>query len=121
VQRKKAFRLKSEAEDFAGSLRQDLRTGSYVPPDAGKVLIVDWAARWLDAQGHVKPSTLARTRGVVATHILPRWGRVALSAVTFADVQGWVSKLVRDGAAPRSVAKVCGVFRQILGWAVQDG
>jgi site-specific recombinase XerC len=47
--------------------------------------------------------------------------RVALSAFTFADVQGWVSKLVRDGAAPRSVAKVCGVFRQILGWAVQDG
>jgi integrase len=121
VQRKKAFRLKSEAEDFAGSLRQDLRTGSYVPPDAGKILIADWAARWLDAQGHVKPSTLARTRGVVATHILPRWGRVALSAVTFADVQGWVSKLVRDGAAPRAVAKVCGVFRQILGWAAQDG
>ena len=43
------------------------------------------------------------------------------SRLTFADVQGWVSKLVRNGAAPRSVAKVCGVFRQIRGWAVQDG
>jgi hypothetical protein len=68
------------------------------------------------AQGPIAP-----TRGVVATHILPRWGRVVLSAVTFADGQGWVSKLVRDGPSPRSMAKMHGAFRLILGWAVQHG
>ena len=120
VQRKKAFRLKSEAEDFAGTLRHELRSGSYVPPEAGKILVAEWADRWLDAQGHVKPSTLDRTRGVVLTHILPRWGRVALCAVTFTDVQSWVTALTREGSAPRTVAKVCGVFRQIMEWAVQD-
>ncbi len=49
VQRKKAFRLKSEAEDFAGTLRRDLRSGSYVSPDAGKILVAEWADRWLAA------------------------------------------------------------------------
>lgn len=77
-QRKKSFHRKADAEDYAGSLRSDLRTGSYVSPDAGKVLVEEWARRWLDAQAHVKPSTLERTRGVVENHIIPRWGRVAV-------------------------------------------
>ena len=121
VQRKKSFRLKAEAEDYAGALRQDMRTGSYVAPDAGKLLVEEWARRWLDAQAHVKDSTLDRTRGVVDNHIIPRWGRVALSSVTFAEVQGWVAELVRSGTKPRTIAKVHGVFRQMLGWAVNDG
>lgn len=121
VQRKKSFRLKEDAEDYAGTVRQDMRTGSYVAPDAGKILVEEWARRWLDAQAHVKASTLDRTRGIVDNHIVPKWGRVALSSVTFADVQGWVASLTRAGTAPRTIAKVHGVFRQMLGWAVKDG
>lgn len=121
VQRKKSFHRKADAEDYAGSVRQDMRTGSYVAPDAGKLLIDEWARRWLDAQKHVKLPTLDRSRGAVEKHIIPRWGRVTLASVTFADVQGWVASLVRGGASPRSVAKIHGVFRQMLGWTVRDG
>lgn len=121
TQRKKAFRLKADAEDFAGTVRQDMRAGSYIAPDAGKILVEEWARRWLDAQGHLKESTLARTRGVVDKHIVPRWGRIPLAGVTYSDVQTWVAQLARMGTAPRSVAKIHGVLRQMLAWAVRDG
>ncbi|ODU02485.1 MAG: integrase [Pseudonocardia sp. SCN 72-86] len=121
AQRKKSFRLKADAEDFAGSVRQDLRTGSYIAPDAGKVLGEEWARRWLAAQGHLKESTRERTRGVVENYVIPRWGRTPLAAVTYADVQTWVTQLGREGSSPRSVAKIHGVLRQLLDWAVKDG
>lgn len=121
VQRKKSFRLKADAEDYAGSMRQNMRSGSYIAPDAGKVAIEEWARRWLAAQSHVKPSTLERTRIVVENQIIPRWGRMVLAAVTYAEVQSWVAELAGRGAAPRSIAKIHGIFRQMLGWAVKDG
>lgn len=121
VQRKKSFRLKADAEDYAGTVRQDIRSGSYVPPDAGKILVEEWARRWTEAQGHLKESTRSRNAGVVDNYVVPRWGRTALSGVTFADVQTWVTELTRAGTAPRTVAKILGVFRQMLTWAVRDG
>ncbi|MEN3298155.1 MAG: hypothetical protein V7633_213 [Pseudonocardia sp.] len=86
-----------------------------------KVLIGEWARRWLDAQAHLKESAFSRTRGVVENYVIPRWGTTPLAGVTYADVQTWVSQLSRQGMAPRSVAKVHGVLRQMLDWAVKDG
>lgn len=118
-QRKKSFKRKAEAENFAASLEHGLRSGSYIAPDAGRVRVGEWAQRWLDAQRHLAPSTVERYRGVVRTHIVPRWGNVYLSSVTHADVQAWVSGLV-DHLAATSVAKVHRVFSLMMAWAVRD-
>ncbi|MGD9990477.1 tyrosine-type recombinase/integrase [Pseudonocardia sp.] len=36
-------------------------------------------------------------------------------------MQTWVTQLGREGSSPRSVAKIHGVLRQLLDWAVKDG
>lgn len=121
AQRKKSFVRKSDAEDYASEIRQGMRTGSYVAPDAGRMVIDDWARRWLDAQGHLRESTFDRTRGVVENYVVPRWGGTPLSSVTHADVHTWIAELGRSGASARSVVKVHGIFRLIMAWAVKDG
>jgi integrase len=118
-QRKKSFRRKADAESFAASLEHGLRSGSYIAPDAGRVLVGDWAARWLEAQGHLAASTADRYRIAIETHIVPRWGSTRLASVTHADVQSWVSGLSREWSA-WSVTKVHRVFSQIMAWAVRD-
>ncbi|WP_026452946.1 tyrosine-type recombinase/integrase [Saccharomonospora iraqiensis] len=118
-QRKKSFKRKAEAESYAASLEHGLRSGSYIAPDAGRVSVGEWATRWLDGQAHLAPSTLARYRDVIETHIVPRWGSVHLSSITHADVQTWISGLV-GRLASTSVAKVHRVFSLMLAWAVRD-
>lgn len=119
VQRKKAFKRKSDAEGFAASVEHDMRSGSYIDPAAGRLLVGEWAVQWLAAQGHLTPSTFDRYRGTVENYIVPRWGTTTLAAVRHAEVQAWVTKLGSD-LSPSSVDKVHRVFSLIMAWAVTD-
>ncbi|MCD2193145.1 hypothetical protein LQ327_07060 [Actinomycetospora endophytica] len=105
VQRKKAFKKKTDAEGFAASVEHDMRSGSYIDPAAGRVLVGEWAVQWLAAQGHLTPSTFDRYRGAVENYIVPRWGTTALGSVRHAEVQAWVAKLGAD-LSPSSIMKV---------------
>jgi hypothetical protein len=118
-QRKKSFARKADAERFATTVGHELQSGSYIAPEAGRVLVGEWASRWLAAQGHLAASTADRYRIAIATHIAPRWATVNLSAVTHADVQHWISDLARVWSGA-SVIKVHRVFSQIMAWAVRD-
>ncbi len=116
-QRKKSFKRKKEAENYATSVEHGKLTGSYIDPGAGKIKVSDWSLQWLAAQVHIKPTTLDRTEGVLRKHILPKWGRVQLSDVKHEDVQSWVNDL-SVALSPNSVAKVHRVFSLVLAWAV---
>lgn len=120
TQRKKSFHRKADAEQYATTVEHGMMSGTYVSPDAGKITVKEWADRWLQAQGHLARSTFARYEIAINRHIVPKWGRVRLSAVKHADVQTWVSGLAGEWSAA-SVVKVHRVFSQILAWAVRDG
>ncbi|PKW13490.1 tyrosine-type recombinase/integrase [Saccharopolyspora spinosa] len=118
-QRKKSFRRKVDAEQYATTIEHGLLSGTYIAPDAGKIMVEEWATKWLDAQAHVKPTTLNRSAGIVRTHILPTWGKFRLSDITHAAVQSWVGELSR-ALSPASVAKVHRVLSLILAWGVRN-
>jgi hypothetical protein len=48
---------------------------------------------WLAGKINLKPTSRARYADVLKTHVLPRWGNVALIQVTHGDVQAWLSEL----------------------------
>lgn len=119
AQRKKSFHRKRDAEDYAASVGHDMRSGSYVDPAAGRITVGEWADQWVTTLAHLKESSRVRTVGVVERYVQPRWGTTALSAITHAEVQRWVSGL-SGTLSPRSVRLVHGTFRQLLAWAVRD-
>jgi len=75
---------------------------------------------WLAGKINLKPTSRARYADVLKTHVLPRWGNVALIRVTHGDVQAWLSELSDRGLAGASVRKAQGVLSGILGLAVRD-
>lgn len=87
----------------------------------GKVLIGDYAKVWSAGLSHLKESTAQRYRGIVRTHVEPRWGTYRLSSVATSDVAAWVGELCAGGPSASTVRHIHQVFSLIMAMAVQDG
>jgi hypothetical protein len=59
-QRNKTFSRKTDAERFLAGVENSKATGAYVDPALAKVMVGDWADRWLAGQAHLKPTTHER-------------------------------------------------------------
>ncbi len=120
AQRNKTFRRKLDAERFLASVESAKNTGTFVDPALARLTVGEWAARWLEGQAHLKPTTRQRYAGIVSKHIQPAWGHVRLSDVSHADVQAWVAGL-SETQSPASVRKIHRVLSLILDMAIKDG
>lgn len=110
------FRRKVDAQRWLDEVTTSKLTGTYVDPRAGRATVGELAEAWMASMTSWEPSTRARNGSILAHHILPRWGMVAVSAVTFEDVQTWVSGLAGAGG---TVRKNAGVLASILDFAVR--
>jgi integrase len=82
------------------------------------VLLRDYAERWA-AGRTVEASTDERTRSILRTHVLPRWGDWPLARIDHLSVQQWVRDLA-DTRAPATVKKALGVLSLVLASAVRS-
>ena len=118
VQRTKTFDRKKDATDFLTTVESSKLTGGFVDPARAKLTVGAWGTNWLSSRTHLAPKTRERYEGIVSAHIAPRWGNVALSRITHAEIQSWLAGL---DLAPASVRKVHRVLSMILADAVKDG
>jgi integrase len=106
-----------DAERFRTGVEHSKDVGTYMDPGRSKITVKAWTTQCLAAQTHLKPSTLARYRGIVDAHIVPRCGGTNLYQVSHADVQKWISSI---GLAPATVRYVHRVFSLLMELAVRD-
>jgi integrase len=111
--KRKYVYAKTEAEAVAkwDDLRRRLQLG--VDLSAPPRTVAAWLDEWLgDIKAHdgTRPSTLARYRQVIRTHLVPGLGRVKLDRLTPRDVERFRGNL-RGGVAPATVVTVHGVLR----------
>jgi integrase len=119
MRKSKTFDRKVDAQRFQRQVETSIRdTNSYIDPSRSKITCRAFADKWLNTQGHLKPSTLARYQGIVAKWIKPRWGSTPLNKITHADVAEWVSDIRLSAASVRYVHRVMFL---ILELAVRDG
>jgi integrase len=114
------FDRKIDAQRWLDSVTTAVQTGLYIDPNKGKVTAGEWAARWLDGQAHLKPSTRERYAGILREHVLPHWRDRRLAEISHADVQAWITRLATT-RSPATVRKVHRVFSLLLKAAVKDG
>ena len=119
AQRNKTFTRKIDAERFLATVETSKITGSFADPALGRLTVAEWSTRWLEAQGHLKPSTRERYAGILREHVLPRWGRVRLADVRPSEVQRWVGDLAQR-RSPSSARKAHRVLSLVLALAVRD-
>ncbi len=61
----------------------------------------------------------ARLAALLSVHVLPRWRNVAVSSITTADVEAWVSQLTAGGLSASRTRQAYLVLRGVLDTAVK--
>jgi integrase len=115
------FPRKVDAERWEAASRSAITRGDWTDPARAKVTVGIWAAQWLEAQVQLKPTTRARHGVALRRQVLPTWGNMPLSAISYAEVSAWVQRLTASGLAPATVRYAHRVFSMIMGHAVRDG
>ena len=101
TQRAQLFDTKKDAEAFAAELEDDIRQSRYTDPSLKKRTFAEAAETWLASKHRLKESSRRRYTRELDNYVLPRWGSVALEAISREDIDRWVSDL-REGTAPYS-------------------
>jgi integrase len=121
-ERSKHFTRKIDAERWLAGIEVAKARSEWLDPALSRITVGMWCTEhWLPAQQQLKPTTRVRYEGEVTNHIVPTWGRVALSEVTPADVAAWIGQLSTSGLSAASVRYTHRVLSLALAYAVLDG
>jgi len=120
-QHEKRFPRKVDAQRWLDEAASAMVTQTWTAPARGRVTVAEWAARWLDSQTGIKPSTPYRYGTLLRAPVLPAWGDYRLADVNHADVATWVARVRTQGSAPGTVRQAHRVFSLLLELAVRDG
>lgn len=118
AQRSKAFPTKREATRFLAEVETSMNRGHYVDPHSGRIKLAEYADTWLSGRNS-EITTSSRTDSIMRTHVLPRWGKVALVKIDHSSVQRWVTELAGQ-RSPATVRKCYHTLSAIMRLAVRD-
>ena len=113
-ERTKRFDRKVDAERWLDTNGSDIARGSWIDPGAGRITVGAYANRWLDGWTDLRPTTVAKYRGLLDRHIIRHLGSKQMGRLTASDVRGWHAELTvvipqprqgLTGSSPPSVAR----------------
>lgn len=107
-----------DAQRVASDLEREVELG--VSAGAGRSSLSGYLhQRWLPhVRLHKRPGTHARYAGIVARHIVPEAGHLAMRRVSPADVQRLCDAAIEQGFAPATVHLIHAVIHKALAQAV---
>ncbi len=114
------FERKKDASDWLATKRTEIMEGEWRAPEAGRVPFGVYARTWLDERPNLSPTTYDRYESALRLHLLPTFGKLALSDITEARVRQWRSARLAAGIGAPTVAKSYRLLRAILNTAVDD-
>src|SRR5207244_3948034 len=79
--RTKTFRRKVDATTFLRTIDTDVIRGDYIDPNAGRVTLREFGARWWASSVNLRPSTLARNDATDRNQVLPTLRDVPLQGI----------------------------------------
>jgi integrase len=118
-ERAKTFRRKVDAEQHLVSVEDAKLRGAYVDPQAGKVLLGEWAERWYQTTAALKPSTQHDYRALLDHQVLPAFRDVPLSGLDTLAVREWLADLIAGGLSAKRARKAHQILSQLLDRAVE--
>lgn len=86
----------------------------WVDPKHKKLTVEQWSKQWLE----LKRGANTKAKSFMRSRIVPYWGPWVMSTVTPQAVQTWVNSLQAEGLSPATVRALYGMFKQMLGRAV---
>jgi len=119
-ERARHFDRKADAERWVAASTASIARGDWVDPAKARVTVDEWSQVWLATKAHLRPRTREKYESALRVWVIPRWGRVPLSAITHADLVRWIAEIHTD-RSPAHTRHTLTVVSQILKLAVRDG
>jgi integrase len=120
-ERVRTFARATDARRFLVEVEDSKLRGAYVPPEAGRVGLAEWAERWYRTTAGLKPGTRRTYRQLLDNQVLPHFGTATLAGIDALAVREWVAALVEGGLSPSRVRNAHQVLSQVLAAAVEGG
>jgi hypothetical protein len=117
----KVFARKADAQRFLTEMENSKLKGTWTDPALGRVLFKEWLAEWWTTTTNLRPTTRARDEMLLRRYAVPRFGDLALAAISQRDVRAWVAELSTRGLAPATVVKAYQLLGKVMGAAVDAG
>ena len=73
----------------------------------------EWQAKRLQ---FLKPSTQYGAPKLIANHLTPFFGRMAIAGIKTGNINEWIAKLTVEGLSPKSIHNAWKLFRAIVNW-----
>jgi len=118
------YLTKADANAHLSGVEDRIRRGDWIDPEAGRVLVREYAEKWRANQAH-RPSTAAQIETNLRRHIYPKIGERPIALIRRSDVQTLVKELSttdgeRKALAPATVEVVYTWVSTIFSSAVSD-
>lgn len=117
----RVFDRKVDAVAWEQDQFRKLRSGEWIDPRRGRVLLDDLAREWLASRTTVKRRTRETDQAAWRNYIGPAFGSRPLVSITSADVSAWMASLMRRGLSRFTVTRALTSLRSLLAYAVADG
>jgi integrase len=114
------FATETDANVWLTVTEAEIVRGNWIDPDAGRIPLGEYAARWIAERPGLAPRTTALYEGLLRLHIEPTLGAVELVDLTPGRVRAWRSDLLESGVGETTVAKCYRLLRSVLNTAVDD-
>ena len=115
------FATKTEAEQWLTLKEAELLEGDWIDPDAGEILISDYAATWIEERPGLRPKSVKNYRSLLRCQVAPYLATVTVGELTLARVRRWRKKLLDSGTSEITTAKAYRFLRAVMNTAVDDG
>lgn len=103
------------------SVRKQLASGGN--PALGRRSFKQYADEFV-AMIEADPAKVRRQRAMLSNlriHIIPRWGKMPLNAVTTKEIERWIGELAQSHLKPSSVRNVYATLSSFMTWAMREG
>jgi integrase len=118
----RTFSLKKEAEDFATTMKSEIRDGIHIA--RSKSITVAQAGKfWIDTAeaNELERATVADYKRLVDMHIVPFIGSTKLSDLSVPMVRAFEDKLLKEGRSSAMVKRVRCALSMLLSDAMERG
>lgn len=114
------FATETDAKVWLTVTEAEIVQGEWFDPDAGRVPLGVYAARWIEERPGLAPRTIGLYEGLLRLHIAPALGDIDLVDLNPARIRAWRTGLLDDGIGATTVAKSYRLLRSVLSTAVDD-
>ena len=114
------YESKSWADRALSLIEAQMITGEWTDPVAGQVKLEAYGEKWIAHRAGLRPRTIELYRWLLARHIAPRLGNVAVSGITPDMIRDWRASLLAAGVSQSATAKAYRLLRAMLATAADD-